>query len=69
MLRFLDVTIKPGHTYEYQVQVRMANPNLNKSDAEVAYHELTTMPELTSASEVTSHRTNAARSPSDAAAD
>jgi hypothetical protein len=49
VLRFLDVTIKPGHTYEYQVQVRMANPNLNKSDAEVAYHELTTMPELTSA--------------------
>jgi hypothetical protein len=27
LLRFLDVTVQPGHSYEYCVRVRMANPN------------------------------------------
>ena len=29
-IRFLDVTIEPAKTYEYRVQVRMANPNCGK---------------------------------------
>ena len=29
-IRFLDVTIEPAKTYEYRVQVRMANPNYGK---------------------------------------
>jgi hypothetical protein len=49
VLRFLDVTIQPGHSYEYQIQVRMANPNYNKPDTEVAYHDLTVPKELQSA--------------------
>jgi hypothetical protein len=40
VLRFLDVTVKPGQTYEYQIRVRMANPNLNKPATEVAYPAL-----------------------------
>jgi hypothetical protein len=49
VLRFIDVTVQPGHTYEYQIRVRMANPNHNKPDSEVAYHDLTTPLELQSA--------------------
>lgn len=48
LMRFLDVTVEPGHTYEYQVRVRMANPNYNKPESEVAYKQLTKEPELLS---------------------
>ncbi len=27
LLRFIDFTVQPGHSYEYRVRVRMANPN------------------------------------------
>lgn len=27
LLRFVDVDVKPGYTYEYQIQLRMKNPN------------------------------------------
>jgi hypothetical protein len=30
LLRFPDVTVEPGRTYEYRVRVRMANPNQGK---------------------------------------
>jgi hypothetical protein len=40
VLRFIDVTVKPGETYEYQIQVRMANPNLNRPASDVAYPDL-----------------------------
>jgi hypothetical protein len=30
LLRFLDVTVEPGHSYQYRVRVRMANPNHGK---------------------------------------
>lgn len=30
LLRFIDVTIKPGKVYEYRVRVRMANPNYGR---------------------------------------
>jgi hypothetical protein len=40
VLRFLDVTVQAGQTYEYQIQVRMANPNLNKPSTDVAYPDL-----------------------------
>jgi hypothetical protein len=48
VLRFLDLTIQPGLTYEYQVQVRMRNPNYNKPESEVANKQLTRNPELES---------------------
>jgi hypothetical protein len=41
VMRFLDVTIQPGQSYEYRLKVRMQNPNWNKPENEVANHELT----------------------------
>lgn len=32
LMRFLDVDVLPGYTYEYQIQVKVANPNYNKKD-------------------------------------
>jgi hypothetical protein len=32
LVRFLDVTIEPGHTYEYRIQVKMANPLYKRLD-------------------------------------
>jgi hypothetical protein len=32
LVRVVDVTIKPGQTYEYRLQVRMANPNYQRKD-------------------------------------
>jgi hypothetical protein len=49
VLRFLDVTIQPGRTYEYQVQVKMQNPNFNKPESEVANPALSKPKELRSA--------------------
>jgi hypothetical protein len=48
LLRFLDVTVEPGKAYEYQVQVRMTNPNYQKPANEVAYPALTKEPEMLS---------------------
>jgi hypothetical protein len=31
-VRLIDVTIEPGKTYEYRLQVRMANPNYKRKD-------------------------------------
>src|SRR5207247_6478811 len=39
LIRFCDVTVEPGKTYEFQVQMRLANPNYQKP-------ELTDYPEL-----------------------
>ncbi|MCS6850140.1 MAG: hypothetical protein NZ700_03095 [Gemmataceae bacterium] len=47
LLRFIDVTVRPGMTYEYRVQARMANPNLDKRDL-VAYPYLAEVKELAS---------------------
>jgi hypothetical protein len=33
LIRLFDVTIKPGKTYEYRMQVRMGNPNYGRPDA------------------------------------
>src|SRR5262249_55404055 len=35
LFRFVDVDVEPGHTYEYLITLRMANPNF-KRDKEVA---------------------------------
>jgi uncharacterized membrane protein YgcG len=35
MFRFLDVTVEPGRTYEYQVKIEIANPNYNNPDRAV----------------------------------
>lgn len=39
LVRFLDVTVEPGKTYEYQVQIRLANPNHGQKEL-VAYPAL-----------------------------
>ncbi len=33
LIRLFDVTVEPGKTYEYRMQVRMANPNRDRTDA------------------------------------
>lgn len=45
LLRFLDLTVQPGHSYEYRIRVKMANPNYGKGDA-VAYSKLAKEKEL-----------------------
>jgi len=47
LVRFIDVTAKPGFTYEYRVQIRLANPNYGKK-SEVAYPSLADEKELVS---------------------
>ena len=32
LLRFVDCDVKPGHSYQYQIQVELVNPNWNKPD-------------------------------------
>ncbi|MFO0964322.1 MAG: hypothetical protein U0793_01870 [Gemmataceae bacterium] len=39
LVRFIDADVKPGETYKYYIQVRMANP-LYKHEKESAYKEL-----------------------------
>jgi hypothetical protein len=36
LLRFLDVTVQPGKTYEYRVKVKMVNPTYGKDDLAVS---------------------------------
>ena len=36
LVRFLDVTVKPGETYEYRVAVKMANPLYKRDELAVA---------------------------------
>lgn len=45
LVRFIDVTAQPGFTYEYRVQIRLANPNYGKK-SEVAYPSLADVKEL-----------------------
>src|SRR5262249_15201548 len=47
LVRFLDVTVKPGFHYEYQIQIRVANPNFGKT-SEVSYPSLAEGRELVS---------------------
>jgi hypothetical protein len=47
LMRFIDVTVKPGFTYEYRMQVRLTNPNYEKKDV-VAYPYLAEVKELRS---------------------
>jgi hypothetical protein len=35
LFRFLDVTVEPGRSYEYQVKIETANPNYNNPDRAV----------------------------------
>jgi hypothetical protein len=45
LVRFIDVGVKPGSTYKYAVQVRIANPNWGKK-TEVDDKRIADMPEL-----------------------
>jgi hypothetical protein len=45
LVRFLDVTVQPGYTYEYRVRIKMANPNYNQPKL-VAYPSLAKDKEL-----------------------
>jgi hypothetical protein len=47
LVRFIDVTVKPGYTYEYRVMIRVANPNFGKK-TEVAWPALAEQRELAS---------------------
>lgn len=46
LFRFLDLTVKAGHLYEYRVQIKMANPNYRKPQLAVS-EKLTSGRELT----------------------
>jgi hypothetical protein len=39
LLRFIDVTVEPGKTYEYRFQIKVKNPNYERVN-EVAYKDL-----------------------------
>src|SRR5262249_49609118 len=41
LIRFFDVSVDPGKTYEYRYRLKMKNPNKGKKD-EVAYGDLAT---------------------------
>jgi hypothetical protein len=45
LVRFIDADVKPGKTYSYAIQVRIANPNY-KQDAKVQAAFLAAIPEL-----------------------
>lgn len=45
LIRFVDPDVKPGKTYKYSIQVRIANPNFGKK-TEVAYAALADWKEL-----------------------
>jgi hypothetical protein len=47
LVRFIDVTVQPGFTYEYQVQIRVQNPNYGKK-TEVAFPALAEPKEIAS---------------------
>jgi hypothetical protein len=40
LVRFCDVSVKPGLTYEYQLRLRLENPNYGKSSRLLAYPNL-----------------------------
>jgi hypothetical protein len=46
LVRFLDVTIEPGKTYEYHFKIRMHNPNHKRTD--VAYPDIAVPEDLVS---------------------
>jgi hypothetical protein len=50
LVQFIDVDVEPGAVYQYQIQVRMANPNFDQPDNLLAYPDLAKVKELTSTS-------------------
>jgi hypothetical protein len=52
LVRFFDADVQPGKTYQYSIQVRMANPNMGKTK-EVAYAGLAEAKELVSPPTIT----------------
>jgi hypothetical protein len=45
LIRLFDVTVEPGKTYEYRMQVRMGNPNFGRPDAaSQSFAHLTELP-------------------------
>jgi len=40
LVRFCDVNVRPGWTYEYQMKLRVENPNYGKPENSVAYPDL-----------------------------
>ncbi len=45
LIRLFDVTVEPGKTYEYRMQVRMANPNYHRTEsASQTYADATELP-------------------------
>ena len=36
LIRFLDVTVQPGYSYEYRIKIRMANPNYDRPERAIS---------------------------------
>jgi hypothetical protein len=45
LVRFLDITVQPGYSYEYRIKIRMANPNYQQTERAVS-NRLTTEKEI-----------------------
>jgi hypothetical protein len=45
LMRFLDVTVQPGETYEYRLRLKLTNPNFGKKER-VAYQYLAEVREI-----------------------
>ena len=46
VVRFIDPEVEPGKTYQYEIQIRMVNPNFGKPRDAVAFEGLTKFKEL-----------------------
>ncbi len=40
LVRFIDPTVQPGHSYEYRIRIKMTNPNYQKPEEWLAYKSL-----------------------------
>jgi hypothetical protein len=48
LIRFVDASVEPGTTYQYRIQVRMANPNYQQPTKLIAHSGLARIKELVS---------------------
>jgi hypothetical protein len=46
LVRFCDVKVLPGRIYEYQLKIRLANPNFGKDEKKLAYPDLAKIKEI-----------------------
>jgi len=46
LIRFCDINVKPGLTYQYQMKLKLENPNFGKPENKLAYPDLAKMKEI-----------------------